>query len=308
MMRAMLLRASENRWLAERAPKYEFVRRAVARFMPGESLDDATRAAKALSEFGAAAILTQLGENVTTPEEAERVVEHYLDQIDRIEAADLDAEPSVKLTQLGLDLGNAICERNLDRLLARAAASQRRIWIDMEGSKYTDRTLDLFKAARRQHPLTGVCLQAYLYRTDADVSSLLADGPTVRLVKGAYKEPADRAYPQKSDVDRSFIQLADRFFEAPARRAGARLAVATHDEVLIRRIRERLTAQGLPKDAVEFQFLYGIKTNLQRALAADGFSVRVLISYGASWFPWYVRRLAERPANLMFVLRNLVHG
>jgi proline dehydrogenase len=308
MMRSMLLRASESRWLAERASRYGFVRRAVSRFMPGERLEDALSAAAKLSSRGIATVLTQLGENVTNEEDAEAVADHYVEQVDSISVRNLDAETSVKVTQLGLDLGRELCERNLHRVLARAAAAGRRVWIDMEGSAYTDRTLDLFRAARQQYPLTGLCLQAYLHRTERDLDKLLLEGAAVRLVKGAYNEPPERAYPHKADVDRNFLALAGRFLEPAARQAGARLSVATHDTKLIGEVTERMAAAGLPKDSIELQFLYGIRSELQQSLASSGRPVRVLISYGTSWFPWYVRRLAERPANLTFVLRSLVGG
>jgi proline dehydrogenase len=308
MIRAVLLRVSESHWLAQRATKYGFMRRAVGRFMPGERLGDALAAATALSGRRISSILTQLGENVPTEAAAGAVADHYVHQIDSIAAYQLDAEPSVKLTQLGLDLGTAICQRNLARILARAAEADVRVWIDMEASAYTDRTLAIFREARLQHAKTGVCLQAYLYRTATDLDALLAQGATIRLVKGAYKESPHRAYARKADVDRNFLNLTMRFLEPDARKAGARLSVASHDTTLIRQIAERMTALDMPASSVEFQFLYGIRSDFQDSLAASGHSVRVLISYGSAWFPWFVRRLAERPANLTFVLRHLVHG
>lgn len=307
MIRAVLLHLSENRWLATRAPKYGFVRQSVSRFMPGEQLEDALSAAHGLALHQISSILTQLGENVTTEKAASAVADHYLAQLDTIVAHNLDAEPSVKLTQLGLDLGRGVCEDNLHRILTRAAEAGRRVWIDMESSAYTDRTLDIYRAARRDYPDIGLCLQAYLYRTAKDLAVLISEGATIRLVKGAYKEPPDRAYPRKADVDRAFVELAARFLELAAQQSGARLAVASHDEKIVSQIVERMAVAKLPNHGVEFQFLYGIASGLQQSLAARGYSVRVLISYGSSWFPWYVRRLAERPANLMFVLRHLVH-
>ena len=306
LMRWALLSASENRWLEEHAPRYRFVRRAVARFMPGEHLDDALTAARELQAMGMAAILTELGENVTEPGTADAVTEHYLDVVDKAHALGLDAHPSVKLTQLGLDIGQAACIRRLETIVDRAGARGGVVWIDMESSAYTDRTIEVFRHVRARRPSVGVCLQAYLRRTANDLDGLLSLGPAIRLVKGAYNEPADRAFPAKADVDRSFLACCERLMTSEARRLGATLAVATHDRPLIERIKEAAAAAGLPSAQLHFQMLYGIQREEQRRLVTDGHRVRVLISYGTAWYRWYVRRLAERPENVLFVLKNLL--
>lgn len=307
LMRDLLLAASTNRWLRERAPRYWFVRRTVARFMPGETLDDALRAAQALQEKGIAAVLTHLGENVTDAAEAEAVTHHYLDLLKVIRADHLPAEISVKLTHLGLDLDPELCFGHLRELIA-AASPGTTVWIDMESSPYVDITLELYRRARQSYSNVGVCLQAYLYRTERDLESLLPLAPAIRLVKGAYREPPDRAFPRKRDVDANFFRLAQRLLAADVQRQGVRIAIATHDRQLISRIQEYAASLGLPKTVCEYQMLYGIQRPEQIRLAQHGYAVRVLISYGSYWFPWFMRRLAERPANMLFLVRHLFTG
>ncbi|MDQ5870978.1 MAG: proline dehydrogenase family protein [Acidobacteriota bacterium] len=305
LLRNVFLAASENRWLRERAVRYPFVRRAVSRFMPGETADEALAAARAL---GVGAVLTRLGENLRDAAEAADVTKHYLEVLDRIHRENLDVEISVKPTQLGLDFSREECERHLRELVARARELANWVWLDMESSAYTDATLDLYRRTRADFPNTGVCVQSYLYRTAADVESLIALGSGIRLVKGAYREPPDKAFPKKEDVDESYFRLAARMLSADARAKGVRAIFGTHDPVLIRRTEELARAEGLPPDALEFQLLYGIRRSEQVRLAAAGYRFRVLISYGEAWFPWYMRRLAERPANVFFVLRSLFGG
>jgi proline dehydrogenase len=308
LMRSVLLAGSQNAWLREQATKYPFVRRAVSRFMPGETLDDALGAAQRLGQQKLGTILTLLGENVERPAEAEAVARHYLEALERVAQARLDAWVSVKLTQLGLDLDPELAYRHLEQIAERAAALASRVWIDMESSPYVDATLKLFRRLCAEHQNVGICLQAYLYRTAADVESLLPIGPSIRLVKGAYREPPDLAFPRKRDVDQNYFGLGQRLLSDEARRAGAWIAFGTHDPVLIQRLRDHAASRSLPADAFEFELLYGIQTALQLRLVAAGCATRVLISYGDYWFPWYMRRLAERPANLTFVLRNLLRG
>ena len=302
IVRSALLAGSENRWLRERAPKMRFVRSAVSRFMPGESVESALEASRAL---GVGTVLTRLGENVRNSAEAREVTGHYREILDRVKAAGLDIEISVKPTQLGLDLSREDCEKNVLELVAHGQALGNWVWIDMESTAYTDATLDLYRSARAAHRNTGVCVQAYLYRTAKDLESLIAQGAGVRLVKGAYREPADKAYPKKKDVDENFFALATRLLSEEAREKGVRPIFGTHDPVLIRRIEELARSSGLPAGALEFQMLYGIGRREQQRLAAAGYRFRVLISYGDAWFPWYMRRLAERPANVLFVVKNL---
>jgi len=305
VIRRLLLWASTNRFLAERLPRLGFVRRAVRRFIPGETLGDAVAASERLGEEGIAAVLTLLGENVESPEEAREVREHYGEVLTRAEGLRPPAEISVKLTQLGLDQDPGVAREAVEDLCRRAAPSGRRVWIDMESSPYVERTLELFRAVRASHANAAVCLQAYLYRTEDDLEELLEGGATIRLVKGAYAEPPDVAYPARADVDQAYLRLASRLLDDLEEDAGHRHAFATHDLELLGRIREEARGRGLPDDAYEFQMLYGIRPAAQRHFARDGASVRVLISYGPAWFPWYMRRLAERPANLWFLVRSL---
>jgi proline dehydrogenase len=296
---------STNAWLRERATKTAFVRRSVSTFMPGERFEDAMAAAAAQQARSVSTIFTKLGENVTTAAEAEEVTRHYLDVLDKIEAAGLNAQISVKPTQLGLDLDKALCFGNLERLIERAEARNNLLWIDMESSPYVDPTLDLFRRARARSPRVGIALQAYLYRTAKDVESLVPLGSAIRLVKGAYLEPASVAYPKKADVDENFHTLACRLLAEDAQRAGAVLHLATHDPRLADRLAAFIDEQRVPKAAYEYAMLYGIQRPLQQRLVAAGRPLRVLIAYGEYWFPWYMRRLAERPANVWFVVKNV---
>lgn len=304
IMRSVLLACSQSRWLREQAPRHVFMRRAVARFMPGESVEDALAAAAELGKKSIGSVLTHLGENVSDPAEAERVTQHYLEVLERIRAMNLNTELSVKLTQLGLDLDHELCYSNLERIIQHAD-EKGVVWIDMEASNYVDVTLEIYRRARRSFPNVGVCLQAYLYRTTRDLESLISMGPAIRLVKGAYREPPDRAFRRKRDVDENYFALCKTLLSPEARAAGVRAAFATHDRRLIRRILEFVELNRLEKDSLEFQMLYGIQRAEQERLAREGWRERVLISYGSYWFPWFMRRLAERPANVFFLLRNL---
>jgi proline dehydrogenase len=305
LMRSMLLGASQSRWLRERAPKQAFVRRAVARFMPGEDLDDMLRAAHTLAPLGIHAVFTRLGENVGDPAEADAVAEHYLNAIDRVSGMSPRPEPSVKLTQLGLDLDPERCYAHLRALAQRTFTTTNYLWIDMEQSSYVDVTLDLTRRLRAEFPRIGVCLQAYLYRTADDLGAMIEIGAGVRLVKGAYMEPRTVAFPKKSDVDVNYRELAATMLGDRARNAGVRAVFGTHDLALIDDIRRRTRTRGLPDSAFEVHMLYGIQREAQSRLAGEGVPVRVLIAYGSYWFPWYMRRLAERPANAWFVLKSL---
>jgi proline dehydrogenase len=273
--------------------------------MPGEELDDALAAAAALKAQGVGAIFTRLGENLTRAEEAESVTRHYLDALDRIDPAALGAHISVKPTQLGLDFDEALCLGNLRRLVDKAAERDSFVWIDMESSAYVDRTLDLFRRLRAQSSRVGIALQAYLRRTASDLESLLPLGPAVRIVKGAYLEPASIAFPRKGDVDESFYKLACRMLGDGPRPAGTFLQIATHDERLVNRLTEFIDARDPPASSFELAMLYGIQRPLQARQARAGRPLRVLIAYGDYWFQWYMRRLAERPANVWFVIKSL---
>jgi len=305
LLKSVFLWASENRWLRERAVRYPFVRRAVSRFMPGETAEDALAASRAL---GVGTVLTRLGENLGSASEADGVANHYLDLLDRIHAERLDVEISVKLTQLGLDFSRDECETHLHALAERARSRNNWVWVDMESTAYTDATLEIYRRLRERFPNTGVCVQSYLYRTAADVEALIALGSGIRLVKGAYREPPEKAFPKKEDVDASYFRLAERLLSPGAFEKGVRAIFGTHDSNLIRRIEELGRTRGLAPKDLEFQMLYGIGRSDQVRLAAAGHRFRVLISYGEAWFPWYMRRLAERPANVLFVMRSLVGG
>jgi proline dehydrogenase len=282
-----------------------FAKRAVQRFMPGEDLQSALKASHAFARTNISTVLTQLGENVTDRAEAEAVTQHYVEVLEHIQRDRLPAHVSVKPTHLGLDLGKDVCQAQLDRLVTRAARSGDFVWVDMEGSAYVDATLELYRKVRAKFPNVGLCLQAYLYRTPDDLESLLALKPTIRLVKGAYKEPASIAFPRKADVDERYFTLALRLLETRERQARAP-GLGTHDIRLIDRIVAAARGRNAKSDAFEIQMLYGIRTADQYRYAAAGHTVRVLISYGSAWFAWYMRRLAERPANLWFVVRSLV--
>ncbi len=296
---------STNAWLRDHATKTAFVRRSVSAFMPGEKLEDAMAAAQLQQTQGVGTIFTKLGENLTRVDEAEEVTRHYLDVLDRVQAAGLRAQISVKPTQLGFDLDQALCFRNLQRLIERAAERDNFVWVDMESSPYVDPTLDLFRRARAMSPRVGIALQAYLYRTAADIESLVPLGAAIRLVKGAYLEAESVAYPKKADVDENYYKLACRLLADDALHAGGSLHIATHDPKLTDRLASRIDERGVPTTAYEYAMLYGIQRPLQKRLVADGRPLRVLIAYGEFWFPWYMRRLAERPANVGFVLKNL---
>lgn len=304
MVRSALLAASTNVWLRERAAKYRFVRSSVSRFMPGETLEDALRAAGTLRAKGIAGVLTHLGENVASRAEARQVTEHYLHVLAETRGEIAAPEISVKPTQLGLDLSPDLCFENL-RTLVQAERRERTLWMDMEASNYVDATLELYRRALQLAPNVGICLQAYLFRTRKDWQGLLPLRPSIRLVKGAYKEPPEIACPHKADVDANYFALAKEMLQAQATRQCARAAFGTHDVALIRRLSEFTAAQGWAKSQLEIQMLYGIQRAEQERLLQAGHRSAVLVAYGAYWYPWFVRRLAERPANVWFLARNL---
>lgn len=273
--------------------------------MPGETLEDALREAGRLSLDGVPTLVTMLGENVETPEETGEVVAEYRRAMDLAREADLDVEISIKPTHLGLDSDPGLTLENVSKL-AEYAAGRGTLWIDMEGTAYTDATLDLFRAIRADgHTNVGVCVQAYLRRTARDLEELLELGARIRLVKGAYAEPSGLAFPRKSDVDASYVALAERVIDHMAAGDDGFLALGTHDPAMIGPLSGRAADAGLGRESFEVEMLYGIGLREQERLQRGGTPLRVLISYGAAWFPWYMRRLAERPANVWFVLRNL---
>jgi proline dehydrogenase len=303
--RSILLAASRSKTLNAFALRSGFVKRATRRFMPGEHADDALAAGVDIAATGRGIIFTKLGEAITRAEAAEKVRDHYLWLFDRIAELRLPAHVSVKPTQLGVDLSIGQCERHLLELAAKAEQSRSTLWLDMEDSAYVDRTLDLYRTIHEKHPATGVAMQAYLRRTPNDLSTLLPVRPTIRLVKGAYNESPRVAFAKKSDTDRAYYDLASGMLDAS--RAGECTPVfGTHDSALVSRIAERAKTLGVEKSGYEIHMLYGIRDAAQRTLVREGHTVKTLISYGSAWYPWYMRRLAERPANVWFVVRSLI--
>ena len=303
MIRNLLLWMSRNSWMGETLPKKSFMRRAVRRFMPGETRSEALQAAEGLRAGGIATVFTLLGENVVSREGVEEVVQEYLDLLEEAREAELDAEISIKLTQLGLDLGEEIALESLLTLVRRAKETGSFVWIDMEAFPYRETTLEIYRRAveREGASEVGICLQAYLRASPQDLEDLLPLSPSIRFVKGAYAEPPEIAFPDRKSVDEAFFQLCARTLEG-----GGRSAFATHDATLVDRLKGWVGEQEIDPHRYEFQMLYGIRGDLQQGLARSGEPIRVLVSYGPAWFPWYMRRLAERPANVWFVVKNMV--
>ncbi len=302
-MRRLLLWCAQNRWLATHVPRWRFAQRAVRRFLPGEGFDAALKAAVDFKAKNVGSLFTLLGENVTDIADATRVVEHY----EQVLAAstDIGAEVSVKPTQLGLDIDEAAAFANLQRLVHAAAKARSFLWVDMEGSAYTDRTIDLYRRLRAERDNVGLALQAYLHRTVADIAGLLTLKPAIRLVKGAYAEPPEIAFTAKREIDANYLALS-AFMLPEVKARNLRLVLATHDVELIASAWRFAQVMGMERSQLEVAMLYGIRTDQQERLAREGFSVRDLITYGDAWYAWYLRRLAERPANIWFVARQLL--
>jgi proline dehydrogenase len=276
-------------------------RRVARRFVAGETLDEAVEAAREVNRRLQLASLDLLGENVSDEAGARRAAEGYLAVFDRIAQERLDANVSLKLTQLGLDLSEDLCLELLEKIVAHATSQGNFVRIDMEGSAYTQRTVEIAKRVRAKYVGVGTVVQAYLYRTEQDVRDLLAAGCRLRLCKGAYKEAPEVAFPKKSDVDANYVKLMKLLLPS-----GIYHGIATHDPAMIEATKDFAREQNIKPDQFEFQMLYGIRTDLQEKLVRDRFRVRVYIPYGVDWFPYFMRRLAERPANVAFFLRNLV--
>ena len=300
-MRSILLHLSGSKRLAPWMMRNPVSRRVAQRFVAGEKLEDAVLAARAVNRAGQSASLDLLGENVADEASARRSAQNYLAIFDRIAQERLDSNVSLKLTQLGLDLGAGLCEELLDGIVAHAARHSNFVRVDMEGSPYTQRTIDIVKRVRARHENVGAVMQAYLYRTEDDIRGLLAAGCRMRLCKGAYNEPPSVAFPQKSDVDANYVKLMKILLPS-----GVYHGIATHDPAMLQAARDFVREKGIARDRFEFQMLYGIRTDLQRQLVREGYRLRIYIPYGADWFPYFMRRLAERPANLTFFLRSLL--
>lgn len=315
MLRSFLIYLSKAAWAQNIFTHWSLAWKTVSRFVAGTELADAIRAVKELNARGINATLDNLGEHTSTPEEAQDSTDRILATIDAIADANVRSNVSIKLTQIGLGLDESVCAQNLERILARGKARNVFVRIDMEDTPYTDKTLDLLYAMREKGYLnTGTVLQSYLYRTEADTRRLVADGITIRMVKGAYKEPEDKAFPKKADVDANFDLLSKIMLDgqlaadAPSLSADGRFppipAFGTHDEKRILFAKQYAEKIGLPKNALEFQMLYGIRRDLQENLAKEGYPVRVYVPYGTHWYPYFMRRMAERPANLWFIISN----
>jgi proline dehydrogenase len=302
-MRSFLLHLSESKRLAPLIMHNGLSRRVARRFVAGETLDDAVEVARKVNGAMQLASLDLLGENVSDEAGARQAAGNYLAIFERIEREGLDSNVSLKLTQLGIDLNESLCQELLETIIARAAAQGNFVRIDMEGSPYTERTVEITKRVRAKYAAVGTVMQAYLYRTEKDVLDLISAGCRLRLCKGAYKEPPDIAFPKKSEVDANYVKLMKLILPS-----GIYHGIATHDPAMIDATKAFAREKNIGREQFEFQMLYGIRTDLQKQLVRDGFRLRIYIPYGTDWFPYFMRRLAERPANLTFFLRNLLSG
>ena len=298
-MRALLLRLSESKRLAPFIMGNSMNRRMAQRFVAGETLEDAIRVARELNRAKLSTSLDMLGENVADETGARRAGEYYLRMFDRIAVEKLDANVSLKLTQLGLDLSEQLCQELLEGIVARALSYGNFLRIDMEGSAYTQRTIDITKRVRKKFSGVGTVIQAYLYRSEQDIQDLVRVGCRIRLCKGAYKEMPDIAFPRKNDVDANFVKLMKILLPS-----GIYHGIATHHPAMIEATKTFARENNIAPDKFEFQMLYGIRRDLQRRLVREGYRMRIYIPFGTEWFPYFMRRLAERPANLLFFVRN----
>ena len=300
MIRATLMALSQNGMAKRFVLSNRLARRTARRFVAGEELDDAIGAARASNEAGLKATLDFLGENVGSREDAERAREMYLGVFERIAREKLDANVSLKLTQLGLDFGAEFCLEHMLPIVKHAESLGNFVRIDMEGSAYTQRTVEIALRLRRESAAVGTVVQAYLHRTEEDVRVLVGAGCRIRLCKGAYLEPPEVAFPEKKDVDANYVKLMGMLLPS-----GVYHGIATHDPAMIAATKQFAEERKIAKDQFEFQMLYGIRPDLQKELIREGYRMRVYIPYGRDWFPYFMRRLAERPANLVFIARNL---
>lgn len=304
MFRSTLLYLSEQKQINAFVRRNPLARKGARRFVAGETLDEAADAVRALNAKRIAASLDLLGESVTNADEARSATTQIIGIFDRIAADRLDCNVSVKLTQLGFDLGQDLIRENMRRILDRAKQLGIFLRVDMEGSAHTQRTLDLFEKElfpQYGRDGVGIVVQSYLFRTAADVDRLIAAGARVRLCKGAYKEPASIAFPAKADVDRSFVELAERLIEK-----GPYPGIATHDERIIDHVKRFVQSKGIALDRFEFQMLNGVRRDLQERLVQEGYRLRVYVPFGTQWYPYFMRRLAERPANIVFIVGNVL--
>jgi proline dehydrogenase len=303
MLRSLLLYLSDREAPRNLLTQHGLGRRLAARFIAGEDFADALKVIHRLNAAGFAVTLDHLGESVHAAAEAEEACRIYLDLLDRLAAEHLKSHVSIKLTQLGLAIDETLAERNLKLIAEAAARHQNFVRVDMEGSAFTESTLRVFRTVNAPPDVLGIAVQSYLRRTEKDVDELLEQCARIRLVKGAYKEPPEVAYPHKRDVDANFLRLQERLLAS-----GVYHAIATHDEKLIAAAQDYARKHGVGPDRFEFQLLYGIRRQLQRDLVRQGWRVRIYVPYGREWYPYFMRRLAERPANLLFLMRNLLRA
>lgn len=305
MLRSLFLYLSAAQWAKTLILRLGIARRAVYRFVAGDTLDDALAVTRSLNHQGMDVTLDHLGESVFDERGAQEATTAYLDLLNAISAGDVQATVSLKLTQLGLDVRKELCLDHMRRILDCARKLDNHVTIDMESSDYTSTTLEIYRTLRSEgYDNVGIVIQAYLYRSEADMRALAEEGAFVRLCKGAYKEPPDRAFAEKTDVDANYAHLVAAFLTADTCARGGYLGIATHDEALIRAAKEHIAAQNIPQSCFEFQMLYGIRSKLQQQLHDDGYRMRVYVPYGTQWYPYFMRRLAERPANVWFLASN----
>jgi proline dehydrogenase len=320
MLRSLFIYLSKAEWARRIVTGWRIAWNVASRFVAGETHNDAIRAIEALNAKGICATLDHLGENVTTPEEAQAATNEVLNILDEINRTEVQSGISIKLSQFGLLLDVALCEENVRQIVEKAKAQNNFVRIDMEDATVTEVTLALFRKMRAEgfSDTVGIVIQSYLFRSDEDIRQLMEEGACVRLCKGAYKEPPDIAYPDKSDVDASFDRLTAMMIDGALQNGAQGVsncgrfppipAIASHDEARINFAKEYAQQVDLPKEVLEFQMLFGIRRDLQEQLVAEGYPVRVYVPYGTEWYPYFVRRLAERPANLWFFISNFFRG
>jgi proline dehydrogenase len=301
--RTALLYLSRRHGLRDFMARFSATRKVTRRFIAGENIDDAIAAIHELNALGLTASFDHLGESITSEAEADAEVREYLRVLGRIEDTGINSNVSVKLTQLGLDIDEALCLNNTRRIVEDAARRNNFVRIDMEDSPKTDATLRIFRTLRAEFENVGIVIQACLYRSEKDIAELLRLGARIRLCKGAYQEPPEVAFPEKADVDANYVKLMKMLLTS-----GIYHGIATHDEKMIAATREFAARAGVPQSAYEFQMLFGIRRDLQVKLRQEGYGMRIYVPYGEFWYPYFMRRLAERPANLWFVLKNLLRG
>jgi proline dehydrogenase len=315
MLRSFLIYLSKAAWAQRMVSGWKFAWRAASRFVAGNTIADAISAVHDLNGNGINVTLDHLGESTATREDAIKAADDIVELLDQIKTSGVRANVSVKLTQIGLALDEILCSQNLERILDRAKQYQNFVRIDMEDTPYTDRTIHMYREMRKKgFQKTGIVVQSYLYRTEKDTRDLLGDGASFRLVKGAYKEPADLAFPRKADVDANFDLLTQIMIDG-AKSAGCPTvsidghippipAIGSHDPKRLEFAKVYADKVGLPKNSIEFQMLFGIRRDLQQQLVREGYPVRVYVPYGTHWYPYFMRRLAERPANVWFFVSN----